>query len=50
MMKLLMNIQKIVIRSEVFGDLWDMFWNHHWFSKKYLGPLTIMTHRTVIFD
>jgi hypothetical protein len=47
----------------VFGDLWDMFWNHHWFSKKYLGPLTIIllsnrinkvkntqTHRAVIFD
>ena len=27
--------------SEKPGDLWDMFWHHHWCLRNDLGPLTI---------
>jgi hypothetical protein len=48
-------------RSEVFGDRWDMFRNHHWGLRTYLDPPTInffrpkkrfkktQNHRAVIF-
>ena len=39
-MKVLMNmltkIQIIDLFSELFGDLWDMFWLHHWCLRKNL--------------
>ena len=32
---------KIDFVSELFGDLWDMFWHHDWCLRNYLDPLTI---------
>jgi len=56
-------VEKLAIRffTEMVGDLWGMFWHHHWCLKNYLDPLTInlkkninkckktQNHRTVSF-
>ena len=31
-----MEISKSDFVSEMFGDLWDIFWHHHWCLKLYL--------------
>jgi hypothetical protein len=62
MMNLLMEIRETVSVSDMFGDLWDMFWHHHWGLRNYLEPLTVsffeskmnrnkktQNNRTVIF-
>jgi hypothetical protein len=41
-MKMLMNISNFDLFSEMFGELWDMFWHHHWCLRNYLEPLTII--------
>ena len=41
MMKMLMNRSFFDLFSEMFGDLWDMLWHHHWCIRPYLDPLTI---------
>ena len=33
--------------SKVFGDLWDMFWHHHWCLIHYLDNLTVIFSKKV---
>ena len=42
LMSILTNTLKIDFVSELFGDLWDMFWHHYWYLKNYPDPLTII--------
>ncbi len=36
------EISNVDLFAEVFEDLWDMFWHHHWGIQNYLEPLTII--------
>ena len=36
------TFEKYGFASEMFGDLWDMFWHHHWCLRTYQEPLTII--------
>ena len=40
-MNMLMTFSNFDFVSEVFWDLWDMFWHHHWCLSNYLDPFTI---------
>ena len=41
MKKMLMNISKFDLFSELFGDLCDVFWHYDWCPRYYLDTLTI---------